>query len=193
MDWKGWEGHPYDYKSESTATKGHCKPPAFPITNARGLTHVIKPDAHDAGIGGVNCLNLVFVQRACREMVVVLLPPLLAVVAHHGPTAQQPLWRCPVRTHVPDTVMIHSGGTRRKAGSFYYKNKILLNACGPKKGPNLLKPNCSQIILNSRKCLIYNRLSWIHFLLFLEETHLEASSSLNSMCLCIVAQSCPTL
>ena len=75
----------------SSATKGHCKSPAFPITNGGGLTHVIKSDAHDTGIGGVNRLNLVLVQRACREMVVVLLPPLLAVVAHHGPAAQQPL------------------------------------------------------------------------------------------------------
>lgn len=68
---------------------------------------MIKSNAHDAGLGGVNRLNLVSVQRACWEMVVVLLPPLLAVVAHHGPAAQQPLGRRPVGTNVPDAVVIH--------------------------------------------------------------------------------------
>lgn len=67
---------------------------------------MIKSNAHDTRISGINCLNLVFVQRACWEVVVVLLPPLLAVVAHHSPTAQQPLGRCPVRANIPDAFMI---------------------------------------------------------------------------------------
>lgn len=82
------------------------------------------PAAHDAGIGGVNCPNLVFVQRACREMVVVLLPPLLAVVRPwpHS-AAATPTLPCqdprPWYGHDP------LWGTRRRAGSFYYRHSLL--------------------------------------------------------------------
>lgn len=79
---------------------------------------MIKSNVHDTRVGGIDGLDLVFVQRACWEVVVVLLPPLLAVIAYHGPTAKQPLGGCPFGTNILDAFIIYSIGKRTKQLAF---------------------------------------------------------------------------
>jgi hypothetical protein len=47
------------------------------------------------------------------------------LVAHCGPTAQQPLRCCPVRANIPDAFIIHSIGKRTGTVCFYIITSFL--------------------------------------------------------------------
>lgn len=54
------------------------------------ITQIVKSSVHDARVSGINCFYLVFPQGPRWETVVVLLPFLIALIAHQGTTSQQP-------------------------------------------------------------------------------------------------------
>lgn len=76
---------------------------------------MIKSNVHDTRVSGIDGLDLVFVQRACWEVVVVLLPPLLAMITYHSPTAKQPLGGRPFGANILDAFTIYSIGKENKS------------------------------------------------------------------------------